>query len=61
MKGDQVFDSPFVAYDHSELSLKMLTIVDNLKHLLPKLTILHVHNPSKLYLQQNNRGDAIYK
>lgn len=60
MKGEHVFDSPFVAFDNSDLNLKMLDLIDNMKHLVTRLTILHVHNPQKMYLNFNERGDGVY-
>jgi len=51
MKGDKIFDSPLIAFDNSSLSITMLDVFDNMKNLIPKITILHVHNPSKIYLQ----------
>ena len=35
----------------NSLSITMLDVFDNMKNLIPKITILHVHNPSKIYLQ----------
>jgi len=51
MKGEQIFDNPFVAFDNSAASLTMLDVIDNMKHLIPKITFLHVHKPQKIYLQ----------
>lgn len=61
MKGEQIFDYPFVAFDNSALNLKMLDLVDNMKHLVNRLTILHVHNPQKMYANIRDRGAAVYK
>lgn len=60
MKGEQIFDCPFVAYDHSDLNVKMLDLIDNIKHLVNRLTILHVHNPNKIYMPLILRGNAVY-
>jgi hypothetical protein len=49
MKGEQIFDCPFVAYDNSNLNFKMLDLIDNIKHLVTRVNILHVHNPQKIY------------
>lgn len=59
MKGDQIFDFPFVAFDNSPLNHKMLDLIDNMKHLVTRLTILHVHNPQKKYLLPANRGEKV--
>lgn len=60
MKGEQIFDCPFVAFDNSDLNVKMLDIIDNMKHLVNRVTILHVHNPSKIYMPMILRGNAVY-
>lgn len=61
MKGEQIFDSPYVAFDNSPHSLILLDIIDAMKPLLPKLTILHVHNPKKIYLSEAAKGPGIHK
>jgi hypothetical protein len=61
MKGDKIFDSPLIAFDNSALSITMLDVIDNIKHLIPKITILHVHNSTKIYLQEKSKGPAVYK
>jgi len=62
MKGDQIFDSPFVAFDHSEHSLMLLDIIDSMKASMLRVTILHVHNPKKKnYLFEAIKGSGIYK
>ena len=38
----------------------MLDIIDDMKHLIPKMTILHVYNPQKIYMLLRERGDAVY-
>ena len=50
MKGDKIFDSPFVAFDNSPHSIMVLDIIDSMRQLIPKVNILHVHNPKKIYL-----------
>jgi hypothetical protein len=32
-----------------------------MKHIIPKITILHVHKPQKIYLQEKNKGEAVFK
>ena len=61
MKGDRIFDCPFVAFDNSPHSLMVLDIIDNLKQVIPKVNIMHVHNPKKVYLLERDKGMAIYK
>ncbi len=61
MKGDQIFDSPFIAFDNSPHSLMMLDIIDTMKNVIPKITILHVHNLKKKYLKEKDKGITIYK
>ena len=61
MKGDQIFDSPFVAFDHSEHSLMLLDIIDSMKASVPRINILHVHNQKKNYLFEAIKGSGIYK
>lgn len=39
----------------------MLDLLDNMKHLVNRVTILHVHNPQKIYMPLTLRGDAVYK
>lgn len=60
MKGEQIFDCPFVAFDNSDLNVKMLDLIDNIKHLVSRVTILHVHNPNKIYMPLNLRGNTVY-
>ena len=54
------FDSPLVAFDNSEVSLKVLDIVEQVKGSLSRLTILHVHNPQKIYILSRFKGGAVY-
>jgi uncharacterized protein YcgI (DUF1989 family) len=61
MKGDQIFDNPFVAFDNSAHSLMVLDIIDSMGSAIPKITILHVHNPKKNYLPERAKSTAIYK
>jgi len=61
MKGDKIFDCPFVAYDNSPHSVMVLDIIDNMRQLIPKVNILHVHNPKKIYQLEREKGPAIYK
>jgi len=49
-----------VAYDNSPLNQKMLDLIDNMKHLVNRVTILHVHNPAKLYIHLSERGDTVF-
>jgi hypothetical protein len=37
----------------------MLDLIDNMKHLVNRVTILHVHNPAKLYIHISERGDTV--
>lgn len=60
MKGEQIFDSPLVAFDNSPHSFMTLNIIDSMKVLLPKVTILHVHNSKKVYLPERSKGQAIF-
>lgn len=61
MKGDRIFDCPFVAFDNSPHSLMVLDIIDDMKQLTPKVNILHVHNPKKVYMLEREKGPAIFK
>ncbi len=60
MKGDQIFDNPLVAFDNSQHSFYILDIIDSMKPFIPKISILHVHNSKKLYLNDRFRGPAIF-
>ena len=61
MKGDRIFDCPFVAFDNSPHSIMLLDIIDNMKLVIPTVNIVHVHNPKKIYLLEREKGHAIYK
>lgn len=61
MKGEKIFESPFVAFDNSPHSLLVLDILDSMKAAIPKLNIVYVHNPKKIYLVDRDKGLAIYK
>lgn len=61
MKGDKIFDCPFVAFDNSPHSIMVLDIIDNMSQLIPKINVLHVHNPKKVYLLEREKGLAIFK
>jgi hypothetical protein len=50
MKGDEIWDNPLVAYDGSPHSLMVLEAIDDMRALLPRVNILHVHNSKKVYL-----------
>jgi hypothetical protein len=60
MKGDRIFDSPLLAFDNSPHSLMALDLLDSMKGQIPKINILHVHNPRKAYLLNRDKGEAIY-
>ena len=61
MKGDKIFDNPCVAYDNSPHSHMVLNIIDSMKTNIPKMNIIHVHNPKKMYMLEKDKGEAIYK
>ena len=50
MKGDKIFDTPFVAFDNSPHSLMVLDIIDSMRTSIPKISITYVHNPKKNYM-----------
>ena len=56
----ELTDSPLLAFDNSPLSLVAMDIVENYKTKFTQLTILHVHNPQKLYIQSKFKGGAVY-
>jgi hypothetical protein len=37
----------------------MLDLIDSMKHLVNRVTILHVHDPAKLYIHISERGDTV--
>jgi hypothetical protein len=39
----------------------VLDIIDTMKAALPRINILHVHNPKKNYLFDRIKGTGIYK
>lgn len=61
MKGDKIFDSPCIAFDNSPHSLMLLDIIDAMKVTIPKVNIIHVHNPKKSYISDKDKGQPIYK
>lgn len=60
MKREQIFDNPFIAFDNSLTCYKMLDVIDEMKHLIPKITILHVYKPQKLYVLLKDKGNTIF-
>ena len=61
MKGEKIFDNPCVAFDNSPHSHMLLDIIDSMKGAIPKINIIHVHNPKKNYMLDRDKGLAIYK
>ena len=56
MKGEKIFDSPFVAFDNSAHSIMVLDIIDTMKVSIPKINIVHVHKPKKSYIFSDKKG-----
>lgn len=61
MRGDKIFDNPCIAFDNSPHSLMLLDIMDSMKGSIPKVNIIHVHNPKKSYIMEKDKGMPIYK
>lgn len=41
--------------------MMVLDIIDTMKSAMPRINILHVHNPKKNYLVDRVKGTGIYK
>ena len=61
MKGEKIFDNPCIAFDNSPHSLMALEIIDSMKGAIPKMNIIHVQNPRKIYMLDRDKGLSIYK
>jgi len=61
MQDRKLFEKPLVAFDNSELSNRALELIDTIKHLCEKVTLLSVNNSNKLYVQTSLSGQAIHK